>query len=124
MSPGGFRAFEHRWALKDAFDYHLTIGKADIEGRIHELATRCKKGLASMRHVTLHTPLDSKLSSGIVCFEVAGLSPDTVVERLLASGIVASSTPYQPSYARFTPALVNTPEEIDKAVLAVQKLAS
>ncbi len=121
-TPGGFRAFEHRWALREAFEYHLAIGKAPIQERHHELATRCKKGLASMKHVTLHTPLDPAVSSSIVTFEVAGLKPDDVVDRLAAAKIVATSTPYEPSYARFTPGIVNTEAEIDTALDAVGRL--
>jgi selenocysteine lyase/cysteine desulfurase len=123
MTPGGFRSFENRWALKDAFDYHLAIGKAPIQERIHELATRTKKGLATMKHVTLHTPLDPALSSSVVTFEVAGIKPDDVVDRLAASKIVATTTPYDPSYARFTPGITNTEEEIDRALDAVAHLA-
>jgi selenocysteine lyase/cysteine desulfurase len=122
MTPGGFRAFEHRWALREAFDYHLAIGKASVQERIHELAARCKKGLADMKHVTLHTPQDPAVSSGIVTFEVAGLKPDDVIEKLLASKIVATTTPYDPSYARFTPGIVNTEEDVDRALDAVRRL--
>jgi isopenicillin-N epimerase len=122
-SPGGFRAFEHRWALRDAFEYHLAIGKPDVQARIHELATRCKAGLAEMKHVTLHTPLDPTLSSGIVTFDVAGLSPDDAIAKLQKANIVGTTTPYEPSYARFTPGLANTPEEIDAALAAVRRLA-
>jgi isopenicillin-N epimerase len=123
LTPGGFRAFELRWALRDAFELHLGLGKKDVEARIHELASRTKAGLAALKHVTLHTPLDPKLSSGIVCFEVAGMKPDAVIHKLRESKIIGSTTPYRPSYARFTPGLTNTPEEIDRAVAAVAKLA-
>ena len=34
-----------------------------------------------MPHVTLYTPSDSSLSSGLVCFDVKGLAPETVVEE-------------------------------------------
>lgn len=123
LTPGGFRAYEHRWALREAFDLHMALGKADVETRIHELALQCKKGLTGMSHVTLHTPLDGAISSGIVCFEVAGLEPSAVAKRLLEAKIVASTTPYRPSYARFTPGLTNTPEEIERALAAVRQLA-
>lgn len=122
MTPGGFRAYEHRWALRDAFDYHLAIGKAPIERRIHELTSRCKAGLAKMSRVTVHTPADPSLSSGIVTFEVAGMKPDEVVAKLLAAKIVATTTPYRPSYARFTPGIVNTPEEVDAALAALDRV--
>jgi selenocysteine lyase/cysteine desulfurase len=122
-TPGGFRAYEHRWALREAFELHLGLGKSDVEARIHELASRCKKGLAALPNVSLHTPMDPARSSGILTFEVAGLKPADVVARLKAKGIVASDTPYRPSYARFSPGLTNTPEEIDRAVEAVRGLA-
>src|SRR5262245_59045221 len=37
MSPGGFHAFEHRWAVDVAFRLHQQIGKSRVEARIHEL---------------------------------------------------------------------------------------
>jgi selenocysteine lyase/cysteine desulfurase len=123
MTPGGFRAYEHRWALAEAFKYHLDLGKPDVERRIHELALQCRTGLAAMKHVTLHTPVDTALASGIICFEVAGMKPDAVTASLLAKGIIGSTTPYVPPYARLTPSVVNTPEEIDRALGAVRGLA-
>ena len=56
--------------------------------RIYELNQQLKQGLAAMPHVTLHTPVSQDLSAGIVCFEVAGMAPSAVVEKL---GSVASS---------------------------------
>jgi isopenicillin-N epimerase len=37
--------------------------------------------------------------------------------------IVASQTPYETSYARLTPGLLNSPQEIDAALRAVRELA-
>jgi selenocysteine lyase/cysteine desulfurase len=76
-----------------------------------------------MPHVRLHTPLDEDLSAGLVCFEVAGLSPQGVVDRLHAAGIVATVTPYATSYARLAPGLLNSPEEVDQVLAAVRALA-
>jgi isopenicillin-N epimerase len=124
MSPGGFHSFEHRWALTEAFGFHQGIGKARVAERIHALNRQCKEGLATMRHVTLYTPVSEALSSGIVCFDVQGHSPAQVVARLRERRIIASTTPYSPSYARFTPGLLNTPEEVDAALAAVRALAA
>jgi isopenicillin-N epimerase len=90
MTPGGFKAFEHQWALAEAFSFHQEIGKAEVEARIHELALQCKEGLRQMPHVRLHTPMDPALSSGIVCFDVDGMSPAAVVDRLFRRRIIAS----------------------------------
>ncbi len=123
MSPGGFHAYEHMWALPAAFAFHHEIGRARIAGRIHEMNTRIKDGLAGMRHVTLHTPRAPGLSAGLVAFEVAGLTPEAVVRRLRERRIVASTSPYLQSFARLAGSILNTPEEVDSAVAAVGALA-
>jgi isopenicillin-N epimerase len=111
--PGGFHAFEYPWALPAAFEFHKRIGRAAIARRIHSLNDQCKEGLAAMRHVKLHTPLGGKLSSGIICFEVAGVRSAEVVKRLHEKNIIASTAPYREGHARIAPSLLNNPEEIE-----------
>ncbi len=123
MTPGGFHSFEHRWALGEAFEYHLALGKRKVQERIHELNRYCKEGLSKMSHVTLHTPLGSEVSSGIITFEVAGLNPKDVVKRLHEKRIVASDTPYAVSYARLAPGLFNSFAEIDQTLAEIGALA-
>jgi isopenicillin-N epimerase len=125
VSPGGFHSFEHRWALAEAFRFHLAIGKPRVTARIHELATRCKQGLTAIGgKVKVRTPMAEDLSSGITCFEIDGLPPQKIVDGLLAKKIVASDSPYATSYARLTPGVLNSPEEVDQAVAAVKALAT
>jgi isopenicillin-N epimerase len=121
-TPGGFHSFEHRWALAEAFAFHRRIGKARVESRIHALARRLKAGLAAMPHVRLYTPRSGELSAGIVCFDIVGMSPGVVVERLAGRRIVATLTPYSPAYARLAPGLLNTPADVDRALAAVRAL--
>jgi selenocysteine lyase/cysteine desulfurase len=122
MSPGGFHSFEHRWALAEAFRFQQRIGRQRIAARTHALNAQLKSGLAAMRHVTLHTPRSASLSAGITCFEVRGLSPEQVVERLAARRIVATVTPYTPSYARLGPSILNTHADVEHALRAVAAL--
>lgn len=122
VTPGGFHSFEHRWALGAAFDLHRRIGKSRAAARIHALNRRLKAGLAGMAHVTLHTPRSDGLSAGLVCFEVRGLAPLEVVARLRARKIVATVTPYSPSYARLAPGLLNTPGQVDSVLRAMRAL--
>lgn len=124
MTPGGFHSFDHRWALDEAFRFHQTIGKARVTRRIYELNQQLKQGLAGMPHVTLHTPMSQELSAGIVCFEVAGLSPRQVAERLRQRGVVGSVTPYATQYARLAPGLLNSAEEIDQTLAIIRALRS
>ena len=119
-TPGGFHSFEHRWALTEAFRFHLDIGKQRVADRTTELAARLKDGLAELPNVALVTPRDPKLSAGVVCCEVNGQDPREVVNGLRsAHRIVASATPYQTSYVRLGPSIVTTPEQVDQAIQAL-----
>jgi isopenicillin-N epimerase len=124
MTPGGFHSFEHRWALAEAFRFHLGLGKKPVHERVHALNRQFKEGLAKMPAVTLHTPMADDLSGGIVCFDVAGLKPMAVVERLWASKIVTTETPYATKYARASFSVFNTIEEVERTLEAIRKLAS
>lgn len=123
MTPGGFKAFEHQWALPAAFEMHQELGKAAVQQRTHELARQLKEGLQGMDHVELVTPMSESLSSGIVSFDVAGLDPRQAVRRLRNDHVIASVTPYAVRHVRLTPSIRNTPEEVDRALAAVRGLA-
>ena len=123
MSPGGFHAYEHVWAAAAAFRMHKQMGRARVAARIRELNDECKAGLAANPKVRLHTPMSAELSAGLVSFEVAGVAPADVVKQLLARNIVASTSPYVVTYARLAPSLVNTSDEVERAVRAVREIS-
>jgi selenocysteine lyase/cysteine desulfurase len=124
MTPGGFHSFEHRWALAEAFRFHLAIGKARVARRIHELNEQCKRGLAAIPRVTVHTPLSSDVSAGIICFEVDGLSPEAVVEGLQKRKVIASVTPrgYEMHAARLSPSLLTSPADVEASLRALREI--
>ena len=124
MTPGGFHSFEHRWALDQAFLFHQRLGKSRVTQRIYELNQQLKQGLAGMPGITLHTPMSQDLSAGIVCFEVAGISPAQVVAELRRRSIVASVTPYATQYARVAPGLLNSSDEIETVLRNIRTLAA
>jgi selenocysteine lyase/cysteine desulfurase len=123
VSPGGFVAFEHLLALSESIAFHEDIGRPALAARIAELNSRCRDGLSGMKHVTLHTPRSADLAGPIACFEVAGLSADEVTSRLTAKKIRTNASPYAVSYARIAVGVMNTPEEVDRALAAVRLLA-
>lgn len=123
MTPGGFKPFEHRWAMAPAFQLHRAIGKDRVRERTHDLARQLKEGLESIDGVELITPLDDDLSSGIVCCDLEGMSARSAVSALRQREIVASTTPYAVEYLRFSPSIRNTPEEVEAALRAVRELA-
>jgi isopenicillin-N epimerase len=123
MSPGGYHAFDHTWALGSAFDMHARLGKARVMERIHALNRELKEGLRAMRHVRLATPLSPELSAGIVCFDVDGMTPEQVVAALGDKGVIASRTPYRRQYARLCPGLLTPGDDVART-LAVRELVA
>ena len=123
FTPGGFKAFEHLWALSDAFVLHDMVGRGQVARRTGELAEQLKAGLSAMPHVTLWTPRSRDLSAGIVSFDVAGLTADQAVARLREWKVLASAAPYARPHVRLTPSIRNSPEEVEFALQAVRALA-
>jgi isopenicillin-N epimerase len=122
MSPGGFKPFEHQWAITEAFALHQEIGKARIAARTHELARQLKEGLRQMKHVTLQTPMATELSSGIVCFDIDRMNPFAAVRRLRRQHIIATVTPYAERHVRLAPCIRNSPAEIEVVLRAIREL--
>lgn len=122
MSPGGFKAFEHQWALTEAFEFHRRIGKSHIAARTVELTRQLKEGLVKMPRVTLHTPIAEGLSSGIVCFSIREMSPFRAADRLRRRGLICTVTPYATRYVRLTPSIRNNPGEIERALREIRAL--
>ena len=123
MTPGGFQAYEHRWALPAAFTFQERIGKARAAARIHALAARMKAGLADVRGVRLVTPRGPDVSAGLVCADIAGVDPGAAVERLAADRISATVTPYAERHLRFGCGLAVHEADVDAAVAAVARIA-
>ncbi|HEY2949043.1 MAG TPA: aminotransferase class V-fold PLP-dependent enzyme [Micromonosporaceae bacterium] len=121
-TPGGYHSFEHRWALAEAFALHAALGRDRVAARTHELAATLKDGLAGLPGVRLITPKDPDLSAGIVCCDVPGVSPAQAVGRLAERRVVASSTPYEPSYLRFGTTIFNNERDVTAAVEAVRSV--
>jgi selenocysteine lyase/cysteine desulfurase len=122
VTPGGFKAFEHRWAMAQAFGFMTAIGKDRVQRRTQELASRLKAGLGEISHVTLATPRSPELSAGLVCCSITGMQPFEAVDRLHGQKVVASVTPYNPSLLRFGTSIVTGPEQVDQAIKAVAGL--
>lgn len=118
LSPGGFLAFEHAFALPVAVALHERLGRARVAARITQLSTRVKKGLSRIPGVTVHTPADPDLSAGITCFSVAGYTHQQVVDHAAARRVRLSTL----NYTRIGTAVINTPAEIDTALNSLAEL--
>lgn len=116
-TPGGYKAFEQRWALAEAFAFHQAIGRDRIADRTHDQATSLKEGLAELSGVRVVTPMAPELSAGIVCLEVDTGEIFEIPARLREEfGLLASITPYRTPYLRLGPSIVTSPEDVERAI--------
>jgi len=83
----------------------------------HELASALKERLVEVREVTVATAASPRLSSGIVAFDVAGVTSEQVVRRLRERGVVASVAPYPSALVRLTPSIRNSSDEVEAAAV-------
>jgi len=122
VSPGGFVAYEHLFAVPAAIELHHAIGRDRIAARIAELNGAFRDGAARLPRVTLHTPRDPGLSGGLSCFEVAGMSAEQVTQRLAAQRIRTNSSPYKISYPRVSAGVMNSTADVDRVLRALRAL--
>lgn len=115
MSPGGYHAFEHRWALSEAFKLHLQLGKAEVQARIHELNTYLKRRLQEHPQIELVTPLSPALSAGFTFFRVKDRDCDKIAAYLMKNRVVVDAVERDVGpVVRTAPGLLNTEAEIDR----------
>jgi len=122
ISPGGFLAYEHLWAIAEAFRFHERIGRTRVANRTLDLNGWLKEGLAEMKHVHLYSPQRRELSAGFACFNVNGVAPREVVQRLRQAGVIASGSPYGAPCARFAAGIVNSEGDVERALAAVRSI--
>ncbi|MEW4950976.1 pyoverdine-tailoring periplasmic protein PvdN [Pseudomonas asiatica] len=117
MTPGGYHAFEHRWALGKAFELHLQLGKAAVQARIHGLNGYLRQRLEALPGVELVTPRSTQYSAGFTFFRVTGQDADEVARYLNSQRIVVDAVSRDVGpVVRTAPGLLNTETEIERLV--------
>lgn len=122
MTPGGYHAFEHRWALDEAFKLHLQLGKADVQARIHELNSYLKRRLQQHRQIELVTPLSPALSAGFTFFRVKDQDSEKVAAHLMQQRVVVDAVHRDAGpVVRTAPGLLNDESQIDRLMAVLEK---
>ncbi|NIF15539.1 aminotransferase class V-fold PLP-dependent enzyme [Pantoea sp. Cy-639] len=120
MTPGGYHAFEHRWALGEAFKLHLALGKADVQARIHQLNSLLKARLAEHRQVELVTPSSPAFSAGFTFFRIPGKDADAIAAHLVRHKVMSDAVHRDVGpVVRLAPSLLNDEQQIDRVMTLV-----
>ncbi|WPN26093.1 pyoverdine-tailoring periplasmic protein PvdN [Pseudomonas marginalis] len=115
MTPGGYHAFEHRWAADEAFKLHLQLGKAQVQARIHALNTELKEQLLAHPQIELVTPHSPELSAGFTFFRVKGQDSDAVAAYMMKNRVVIDAVDRDVGpVIRTAPGLLNSSAEIQR----------
>lgn len=115
MTPGGYHAFEHRWAADEAFKLHLQLGKAQVQTRIHALNSELKDHLLAHPRVELVTPRSPELSAGFTFFRVKGQDSDAVADYMMKNRVVIDAVDRDVGpVIRTSPGLLNSSDEIQR----------
>jgi isopenicillin-N epimerase len=103
-------------AVGTAADFHAILGPENIEARTTELASALKEGLAKINRIKLVTPMDPKMSGGVVVAQVADLDRQktgALVNDLYEKyGVAGAAT----GGVRLAPHVYNTMAGINQAI--------
>ncbi|CAI8873863.1 Class V aminotransferase [Pseudomonas sp. IT-232MI5] len=122
MTPGGYHAFEHRWAVDEAFKLHLQLGKADVQARIHQLNSYLKQRLRERADIELVTPLEPKFSAGFTFFRVKGQDSDEVAAYLMQNRVICDAVSRDVGpVIRTAPGLLNNEAEVERFMALLEK---
>ncbi|ROM90940.1 aminotransferase class V-fold PLP-dependent enzyme [Pseudomonas brassicacearum] len=122
MTSGGYHAFEHRWALDEAFKLHLELGKHDVQARIHQLNSELKSRLLEHPQIELVTPRSAEMSAGFSFFRVKGQDCDPIAARLMENRVVCDAVDRDVGpVIRTAPGLLNNEAEIERFMTLLNK---
>lgn len=124
MTPGGYHAFEHRWATSEAFKLHLQLGKAEVQQRIHQLNSLLKQRLLEHRQIQLVTPRSEQFSAGFTFLRIKDRDADAVAAHLTTNKVMCDAVDRDVGpVIRLAPSLLNDEQQIDRVMsLITQQL--
>jgi len=109
-------------AVGTAADFHNILGSDAIEARTTELATALKEGLAKINRAKIVTPMDARMSGGVVVTQVPDLDrarTSALVKDLYDKyGVAGAAT----GGVRLAPHVYNTMAGIEQAIRGMREL--
>lgn len=120
---GGSGSIPLQAAFLEATRFIEGIGVGEIEARNLQLASRLKAQLRESPRVTVLSPEDGPLASGLVTFAVEGWEPDALDDYLWEHNRIVVRHIEHPEGVRASLHFFNTEEEVDQLAAVVRDLA-
>ena len=94
-----------------------------VENRALDLSSKLKNMLDDIPNVSVLSPRERQLSSGLTAFQIQGAEPDEVVAKLWSDHNIVSRQVKEISAIRISTHFFNTDEELSYLTDAVRKIA-
>ncbi|MEE8180672.1 MAG: aminotransferase class V-fold PLP-dependent enzyme, partial [Nitrosopumilaceae archaeon] len=119
----GFRNYVGMVGLESSVRYLTQFGIHNIRSKIMKLANQLRDELLKISGVTMYGPEEPEKRTSIISFNIKGLEPQTIVEKLEKQKIVlAVREIFNKKLVRASPHLFNTESEIQTVIDAIKKL--
>ena len=121
----GTRSFAPEQAIGQAIDFHLAIGAARKQERLHYLKRYWCEAISAHPRVKLHISLKPQFSCALGTFSIDGMDVGDVSSKLMGEyQIHTTSIKWENVNAvRVTPHVYTTTRDLDRLVDAVLKIA-
>ena len=121
----GQRDIPSALGMGDAVDFHNAIGKATVEARVRQLATRFRTGLKDIPGVRLGTSMTAELNGGLTTFYIPGVPKETTTRVLMErEQIFIPGSRLNANACRLSTHIYNTPAEVDRAIETIRHIAT
>lgn len=119
----GFRNYVGMVGLEASAKYLLQFGISNIRKKVIRLANQLRQELTRIRGISLYGPENHEKRTSIVSFNLAGIEPAELVQRLEKQNIVlAQREIFEKKIVRASPHFFNTEDDIQKVVDAIKSL--
>ena len=120
----GQRHMPSALGMGDALDFHLAIGKTNIEHRVRQLATRLKDGLTDIPGVGVGTSGSAEMSGGLTTFYIDGVPKANITKALMnRERIYLPGSGLNDFACRVSTHFYNTADEVDRVLAVVRHVA-
>ena len=120
----GTRAWHLHAGLVDAIDYQDAIGWDNIESHISRTSSVLKHALTDIDGVTIHSPMSSEESSGLVTFSIDGWHGEQLSKTLWEQHNIVQRRVEVPSSVRVSCAYFTNDDDVDHLVEVVKSITS